>query len=379
MSIPPYLIYELSWSESDLYSVMMEERNNSIAFFTLESSGLSLKFTTMLMGFVGFFLLAVIITFDKYDFGFLILQTGLLTSLLMFSAYQKKHVNSGTVAFKTGHWVLLSIYFLMLFLDLILSPGYMAHIDLQRLSYIFSFVMISGTMVWSIPRTISHLPLMSRRDANLISVLIAVMMSLLIISIVKISSYLTPGMNTSVTLELAIFLVMVILFYATIHHLIVCLKDQTAARTGRNEMENDQMTIYSPLNWTPIADLRQMLEMVTKIEHELESQKLYLDPSVSLDVLSERTEIPKHKISHIFNTYFNKGFYQMIGEYRIRYAMKILYNDQNTSMDGLSDICGFSSKTTFYKYFKQVNGCTPNEFVRNLNSGNFNSHSNVEF
>ncbi len=358
---------------------MMEERNYNTAFFTLESLEMTLNLSTMLKGFVALFLLAVIVTFDKYDYGILILQIGLITSLLIFLAYQKTYFNSGMVTFKPGHWIALLFYLGLLFHDLSLSSGYMSifDLDLQQFSYIFTFVLISGTMVWSIPRTISHLPLMPRHDANLISILIAVMMGLLIISIVKISLYYIPRTGYNMSLDFILFLVMGILFYATVHHLILCLRDQSAARSGKSEMEKAPMAGH-PLPWTPIADLREILEMVTKIEHELEIQKLYLNPSVSLDVLSERTGIPKHKLSQIFNTYFNKGFYQMIGEYRIRYAMKILYNDQNTSMDGLSDICGFNSKTTFYKYFKQVNGCTPNEFVRNLDTGNFNSNNNIE-
>lgn len=359
---------------------MMVERNNNTAFFTLENSVLTLKFTTMLMGFVALLVVAVFVAFDKYDYGILILQIGLLTSLLMFSAYQKAYFNSGMVSFKLGHWFVLLVYLGLLFHDLSLSLGYLGlfDLDMQQFSYIFTFVLISGTMVWSIPRTISHLPLMPRHDANLISILIAAMMGLLIISIVKISLYYIPRAEYNMSMDLIIFLVMAILFYATVHHLFVSLKDQSDARTERIEPEHAPMTWNPPLHWTPIADLRETLEVIARIEDELETQKLYLNPSVSLDVLSERTEIPKHKLSQIFSTYFNKGFYQMIGEYRIRYAMTILYNDQNTSMDGLSDTCGFNSKTTFYKYFKQVNGCTPNEFVRKLKTGNFNPSNYID-
>jgi len=58
------------------------------------------------------------------------------------------------------------------------------------------------------------------------------------------------------------------------------------------------------------------------------------------------------------------GFYDFLFEYRIKAALEYLSNDQfsHLSVEGIGEMTGFKSISTFYKRFKSVVGMTPNQF-----------------
>lgn len=36
------------------------------------------------------------------------------------------------------------------------------------------------------------------------------------------------------------------------------------------------------------------------------------------------------------------------------------------TLNALMELCGFSSRTSFFRYFKKVNGITPSEYIKSL-------------
>lgn len=90
--------------------------------------------------------------------------------------------------------------------------------------------------------------------------------------------------------------------------------------------------------------------------------KLYLQPELSLDLLVAKTHIPKHHCSQLFNVYLGKSFYQVIAEYRIKYAISLLESGDQLTIETLSYQCGFNSKSSFNRYFKAYTGFTPSTY-----------------
>lgn len=103
-----------------------------------------------------------------------------------------------------------------------------------------------------------------------------------------------------------------------------------------------------------------------KINSFLLDTKLYLNTNLSLDLLSEKTRIPKHHLSQVLNIHLGKNFYQTIATYRIDYALIRLQQDHNITFESLAYECGFNSKTSFNKYFKELTGYTPSEYKYHL-------------
>jgi hypothetical protein len=55
-----------------------------------------------------------------------------------------------------------------------------------------------------------------------------------------------------------------------------------------------------------------------------ENTDIYLRSDISLDVLANELDIPKHHLSQVLNVYFKKSFYTFVAEYRIKYAINKL-------------------------------------------------------
>lgn len=108
---------------------------------------------------------------------------------------------------------------------------------------------------------------------------------------------------------------------------------------------------------------RDILEdYALKVESVITDKRLYLRSDFSLDDLQNETAIPKHHLSQLFNSYYGKTFYNYIAEKRIEEVVLRINQDANITLESLAFECGFNSKTSFNKYFKEITGVTPSEY-----------------
>jgi AraC-like DNA-binding protein len=104
-----------------------------------------------------------------------------------------------------------------------------------------------------------------------------------------------------------------------------------------------------------------------KLIRYMESQKPYLNPSLSLDELADKVSIPPHHLSQILNTYLNNNFFDFVNSYRIKESERLL-SEQDSYRKTILEILyetGFNSKSVFNTAFKKHTGMTPTQF-RNL-------------
>lgn len=99
-----------------------------------------------------------------------------------------------------------------------------------------------------------------------------------------------------------------------------------------------------------------------RIHSFLSESEIYLNTNVSLDLLSQEMQIPKHHISQLFNVHIGKNFYQVIADYRIAYAINRMKENTEITVESLAYECGFNSKTSFNRYFKNKMEVTPSEY-----------------
>lgn len=98
----------------------------------------------------------------------------------------------------------------------------------------------------------------------------------------------------------------------------------------------------------------------------MENEKPYLDPSITIYDLAEKTSIPPRSLSDVINNSLNKNFYDFINEYRVKEAAKLL-SDKSYSSKTILEILyevGFNSKSSFNQAFKKHTGITPTNFKR---------------
>lgn len=102
----------------------------------------------------------------------------------------------------------------------------------------------------------------------------------------------------------------------------------------------------------------------------LKERRLYLDPLLSLEKFAAEVGLPRHVCSRQLQAENAGGFYQLIAEYRIEHARHLLEQDMlnELTIEHVAEACGFNSKASFNRYFKDISGCTPSEYRRKISN-----------
>ncbi|MCQ2144611.1 MAG: helix-turn-helix domain-containing protein [Bacteroidales bacterium] len=103
-----------------------------------------------------------------------------------------------------------------------------------------------------------------------------------------------------------------------------------------------------------------------KIIAYMQSEKPYLNPDFSLELLTEALGVNRTYVSSAVGR-LAPNFRAFLNSYRIAEAVSMLKENPDSKLDDISSICGFSNSRTFYNAFKSYTGLTPSEYKRSLN------------
>lgn len=107
-------------------------------------------------------------------------------------------------------------------------------------------------------------------------------------------------------------------------------------------------------------------QFIDRLQQIMETQKLYLDPSLTVNTLAQQAGIPAKTVSAVLNQHLHKGFSVFVNEYRVAaFRERVMQQDAgNLTIPGIATECGFSSAATFQRIFKQLTGTTPSRFMQ---------------
>lgn len=97
----------------------------------------------------------------------------------------------------------------------------------------------------------------------------------------------------------------------------------------------------------------------------LESQKLYLNSTLTLDILAEKLSSNRSTLSACINQSSGVNFNQWVNDYRINYIKQRM--TATTDLREIYKEAGFNSQNAFYSSFKKRIGCTPKEYLKKIN------------
>jgi len=104
---------------------------------------------------------------------------------------------------------------------------------------------------------------------------------------------------------------------------------------------------------------------LARIRKALEEERLYLNPTLTLAELSAHTGLAPRLISYTVNNGFGQPFNDVVNGYRVAAVKQRLANPADVArltLLGLAFECGFNSKTTFNRIFKQFTGVAPSDY-----------------
>lgn len=102
-------------------------------------------------------------------------------------------------------------------------------------------------------------------------------------------------------------------------------------------------------------------QVMARLENVMATKKPFTNPDLTLGDLAELVDVSPNDLSQVINTLGGKTFYHYINTHRIREFLRLasLPESRRFTYLGLAHQCGFTSKTTFNKYFKLETGKTP--------------------
>jgi AraC-like DNA-binding protein len=110
--------------------------------------------------------------------------------------------------------------------------------------------------------------------------------------------------------------------------------------------------------------------ILDKIKNEFEINHYYSNNLASLSELAKKIGESPHHVSQVINEKLDKGFFELLAWYRIEEAKKIITDDHQSKLtvEEVSEMVGYNSKTAFNNAFKKLSGKTPSEFRKSINS-----------
>jgi AraC-like DNA-binding protein len=148
-------------------------------------------------------------------------------------------------------------------------------------------------------------------------------------------------------------------------NLLIFLKFSIFSKVDLAEDINpENLPLQSAVNVNP--------KQIAHIEKIMHDTKIYCDPNLTLNDLSDAVSIPARKLSQIVKAKYQKNFYEFINAYRIEEAKRMLKSPEyrhRTIMEVYID-AGFNSKSVFNEFFKNIENMTPSEYKKSLTSDN---------
>jgi len=105
----------------------------------------------------------------------------------------------------------------------------------------------------------------------------------------------------------------------------------------------------------------QLAEVSLKIKDSIERDYGYRDPNLSLRSLAEKIDVRPNYVSQALNREINASFFDYVNGLRVREAMSLL-TETNDTVLAISSEVGFNSRSSFYEAFKKVTGNTPTAY-----------------
>ena len=119
--------------------------------------------------------------------------------------------------------------------------------------------------------------------------------------------------------------------------------------------------------------LKSALQLLHKLE-TFEKNKFFLEKGLTRHALAHTFETNESYLSQVINTHKGNNFNGYLNQLRIIYITEILresHKYRSYSTKALAEECGFSDRTKFTKAFTEINGMSPAEMIRKIESDFF--------
>ena len=113
----------------------------------------------------------------------------------------------------------------------------------------------------------------------------------------------------------------------------------------------------------PAKDSKDKYQALLKLMVE---KKPFLDPDLKISYLATALKCSPAELSQLFKTEIQQNFSDFVNHYRVEeFKQRVARREhEKYTLLALSEQCGFSSRSSFFRIFKNMTGVTPTEYLR---------------
>ena len=114
-----------------------------------------------------------------------------------------------------------------------------------------------------------------------------------------------------------------------------------------------------------VDEANPFIELRDQINAYLIEKKPYLNPDFSIGDMAIALKAPQHHISYCLRELFKQSFPKLKTTLRIQHAQELLNSGEfdHLSIEGIGQMSGFTSRSSFYAAFQSEIGCSPGEYM----------------
>lgn len=111
----------------------------------------------------------------------------------------------------------------------------------------------------------------------------------------------------------------------------------------------------------------QQIALYHRVLAVMQKEKPFLDPAFDLNMLARHVGTNRTMLSTTLNRETGMNFNNWLAEYRVNFLIEQLPLHADKTVNELFPLVGFSSRTSFFRQFRQVTGMTPSQYMAQLN------------
>ena len=132
-------------------------------------------------------------------------------------------------------------------------------------------------------------------------------------------------------------------------------------KQGNHSPDAPQSSNATPTpNASPVPNASRLME---QIHQAMVEQKLYLNNDLKLTDVATLLDTTPRNIAEYIRECENCSFTQLVNNYRIEHAKRLLVEQPDKKLMNVAIESGFANETSFFRTFKSVTGMTPREWT----------------
>ena len=108
--------------------------------------------------------------------------------------------------------------------------------------------------------------------------------------------------------------------------------------------------------------------MAIRFKSIVETKKLFLDPEINIQQVSEKLSTNRTYLSKAINNELKVNFSSYINELRVKEAIRLFTKKEHETLtiESIAKKVGFNNRASFNSAFQKFTGVTPSFFIKNI-------------